>query len=96
MNELLYFKLRSCPYCIAVDNWIKELIGENPEFDKIEIKIVDEQLDREFADKFDYYYVPTFFFDGRKLHEGAATKEKIKKVFDEVIFATAKFAEAGR
>jgi len=89
MNKLLFFKLARCPYCIAAENWIIELINENPQYAKIEIKTIDEQIEKEFADSYDYYYVPTFFYNGNKLHEGAATKEKIKNVFDEVIFSLA-------
>jgi murein tripeptide amidase MpaA len=37
---------------------------------------------RELADKYDYWYVPCFFADGVKLHEGASTKEKIRAVLD--------------
>ncbi|MCL2518624.1 MAG: thioredoxin family protein [Oscillospiraceae bacterium] len=85
MDTLLFFRLAHCPYCVAAANWIKELINENPQYAKIEIKTIDEQIEKEFADSYNYYYVPAFFYNGKKLHEGAATKEKIKKVFDDVI-----------
>jgi len=32
--------------------------------------------------KYDYHYVPTYYVDGKKLHEGAASLKKIKRVFD--------------
>lgn len=82
MNELYYFKLRTCPYCIQAEKWISELISENSEYGEIKIRAIDEQAEKQLADSYDYYYVPTFFLGDKKLHEGAATKEKIKAVFD--------------
>jgi len=82
MKDLLYFKLIDCPYCVQADKWIAELCEENPEYAKIEIRIVDEKREADFADSFNYYYVPTFFAEDKKLHEGAATKDKIKVVLD--------------
>jgi Glutaredoxin and related proteins len=83
--ELLLFILKSCPYCIEARKWCEELARENPEYAKINIKIIDERVEHELADSYDYYYVPTFFLGKRKLHEGAATKEKIRQVFDECL-----------
>ena len=83
--ELLYFKLINCPYCIQADKWLDELREENPDYAKIEIRIVDEAKEVDFANSYNYYYVPTFFMGDKKLHEGAATKEKIKSVLDYVL-----------
>ena len=82
MKDLLYFKLIDCPYCIQADKWIAELCEENPEYKNIAIRIVDERKEVDFSNSFNYYYVPTFYSDDKKLHEGAATKEKIKAVLD--------------
>ena len=82
MKKLLYFKLIDCPYCVQADKWIAELCDENPEYKEIEIRIIDEKKEEDFANSFDYYYVPTFYSDDKKLHEGAANKEKIKAVLD--------------
>jgi len=80
--ELLYFKLLDCPYCIQADKWISELCDENPDYAKIDIRIIDERKESALADTYDYYYVPTFFMKNKKLHEGTATKDKIKSVLD--------------
>lgn len=82
MERLLYFKIASCPYCKAAENWIDELIDEYPEYKEVEFKVIDEQIETELANSYDYYYVPTFFCGNKKIHEGAATKEKIKAVLD--------------
>lgn len=76
------FYLKSCPYCKEALRWIEELKNENPEYRDIGLKLVEESVEKEYADSFDYYFVPTFYAGGEKLHEGASTKEKIRKIFD--------------
>ncbi|MCL2498186.1 MAG: hypothetical protein FWF06_06200 [Symbiobacteriaceae bacterium] len=44
------------------------------------ITTIDEQKEPQLADSYDYYYVPTYFVGGEKLHEGVATKEKLEAV----------------
>lgn len=82
MKSVLMFVLKSCPYCKEALSWMKELQNENAKFSDVEVKIIDEGLEPEVADKYDYYYVPTYYIDGVKIHEGAATKEIVRKVFE--------------
>ena len=42
---------------------------------------MDETRDPAFADRFDYYYVPTYYVDGQKVHEGHAERDDVEKVF---------------
>jgi len=76
------FLMESCPHCRAALGWVNQLCGENPEYKSIEIEKIDENAYPDIAAKFDYYYVPTFYVDGEKLHEGAASLEKIRRVLD--------------
>lgn len=94
--ELIYFKLAGCPYCRQADKWIAELVKEHPEFAAIRIREIDEDKHPEIAEKYDYYYVPTLFLGGKKLHEGAATKEKLLKAFTEAISDEALTKEGAR
>lgn len=80
--KLTYFVLGGCPYCRQADNWLKELRAENPDFAAVEIETIDEGRQPVLADSYDYYYVPTFYLGREKLHEGAATKAKIKAVLE--------------
>ena len=59
-----------------------ELGDQHPEYTRIPVKIVDEQQEKEFADSLDYWYVPTYFVNGQKLHEGVPTPEKIQAVYE--------------
>lgn len=80
--KLTYFILGGCPYCRQADNWLKELRAENPDFAAVEIETIDEGRQRSLADSYNYYFVPTFFLGHEKLHEGTASKAKIKAVLE--------------
>ncbi len=80
-KELKLFILPNCPYCLEVLGWIKELKAENPQYSAIDITLIDEKVKSELAAQYDYYYVPTFFLENVKLHEGGATKEKVNAIF---------------
>ena len=80
MKPVLMFILESCPYCRQARGWMEELQQENPEFGKLNIEIVDERKQPEVAGRYDYYYVPTYYVNGEKLHEGAASKEMVRNV----------------
>ena len=53
--------------------------------DSIEIELIDEQINSELADQYDYYYVPALFDGNTKLHEGVASKDGLKKIFDQYL-----------
>ena len=82
MKKITMFLQRSCPYCNAALRWMDDLFAENPAYASLEIEKIDELEHPGFAGKHDYYYVPTFYVGGEKLHEGAASLEKIRLVLD--------------
>ena len=82
MKEVLMMVLSDCPYCHQAYKMMDELKSEHPEYADIKIRIADEEKESELADSLDYYYVPTYFVDGIKLHEGVPTKEKVQAVYE--------------
>ena len=58
---------------------------ENPEFSEITINRIDERKNPEIADRYDYYYVPTFYLGDEKLHEGDISKKELKDIFSSVL-----------
>ena len=74
-----------CPHCRRALSWIDELKKENPSFSVIEIKTIDEEREPEAAEKYDYYYVPTFYVDDEKIFEGVPSKEIIRNVFEKAL-----------
>lgn len=84
MNELYYFKLKNCPYCIRANNYLEELLQEE-RYKSIQIRHIDEQIEQDLANSYDYYLVPSFFLNDRKLFEGIMTKEDVIQVLEEVL-----------
>lgn len=82
MKKILMFTMASCPYCARAHRWMKEILSEHPEYGQIEIQIVDEVENPAYANKFDYWYVPTYYVDGVKVHEGVPTKEIVQGVYE--------------
>jgi thioredoxin 1 len=83
MKPVLMFILESCPYCREALRWMKELKDDNENFAAINVEIIDEAAHPDIAEKYDYYYVPTYYVDGIKVHEGVASKEIVSRVFEE-------------
>ncbi|GHU71690.1 hypothetical protein AGMMS49992_06140 [Clostridia bacterium] len=85
MQNVLYFHFEACPYCQQANRWLDELMAESPEFRAIPMTRIDERKQPDVAERFDYYYVPTFYVGGRKVHEGAATREKVEAVLRQAL-----------
>ena len=74
--------MNTCPYCIAAIRWMNELMKKDEAYRALSITMIDEKANSEIAGKYDYYYVPTYYVGDEKVHEGAASLEQIKAVFD--------------
>ena len=85
MKKVLLFYQKYCPFCVAAFKYLDELKEENPAYAGIEIETVDELKDKARADSYDYWYVPTLYVDGVKLHEGALTKPKLRDVLEKAL-----------
>lgn len=77
------FMMATCPHCKKALSMMDEIYAAHPEYREIPLEKIDERADPNAAAQFDYYYVPTFFVGGRKLHEGVPSKEAVMKVFME-------------
>lgn len=82
MKDLTMFYLESCPYCNRARGYMEELKAEDPRYADIPVKMVEERQQKELADSYDYYYVPCYYIDGKKVSEGSVDKAGVKKVFD--------------
>lgn len=85
MKKLMIFYQERCPFCKRAFNYIEELKKENSEYRKIPLELIEETLQPDYADTFDYYYVPTFYIDGEKVHEGGIKKEEVKEILDRAL-----------
>lgn len=82
MKEIKMFMMATCPHCRRANELMDEIFAERPEYKNIPLKKIDETKEADYASKFDYYYVPTFYVGDEKLHEGVPSKEAIEKVFE--------------
>ena len=69
MKDVLLFYLDDCGYCVKAHRALAELREELPGARGLKIRAVEETEQPAFADRFDYYAVPTFYVDGVKLFE---------------------------
>lgn len=83
MKTVIMFITSWCPYCKQAFSFMEEVKKENPKYEDIEVKIVDEEREPDISKQYDYYYVPTYYVDGVKIHEGVPSKDIVRKVFEE-------------
>ena len=74
------FMFAGCPHCAKALSMIEKLKEKNSAYETVVIDVIDEKLNPDEADKYDYYYVPSLFIDGEKIHEGVPTEEAVEKV----------------
>ncbi len=78
MKSIKLFYLRNCPYCKRALQYIEDEKRLHPELGALEIEMIEESEHPEIADRYDYYYVPTFYIGERKEHEGGIFLEEIE------------------
>lgn len=81
MKPIQMFMMTTCPHCRRAFGWMDEVMQAHPEYAGLEITKIDEREQPQLAAQYDYYYVPTFYVDGEKVHEGVASKEIVEDVF---------------
>ena len=92
MEHVKLFYLTNCPYCKQAQKVIQQLQNENQKYQEIisHIQWVEESVEKELADSYDYYYVPTIFVGETKKYEARPGESyetcymQIKTVFDEL------------
>ena len=81
MREITLFILKSCPHCHLALSFQRELLDSHPDWAEIPVRVVDEAAEADYANTFDYYYVPCYYVDGQKVHEGHAERADVERVF---------------
>ena len=93
MKTITLFHLEHCPYCIKARKALEELCKVDPAYSSVQINWIEERQEPEVADKFDYYYVPTIYYEGKKLYEAHPSEDyetikgKVKEALDTVLAA---------
>ena len=93
MKEIELFYLTGCPYCEHARKAIDELQAENPAFGDITVQWIEENREPNRVKGHDYWYVPSLFYNGKKLYEAqpgqdyAAVKANVRRAFEETLAA---------
>ena len=79
---LKIFYLKNCPYCKKAQNYLDI---HRPDFPNIMIQMIEESEQAELANQYDYYYVPTFYVDEKKICEGILQEKDILEVLNQAV-----------
>ena len=91
MKKITLFYLEDCPYCHNARKALEELKKEDSKYGEIDVEWIEESRQRELAEQYDYYYVPTIYAGDQKLYEArpsesyAKCKENVKAALDAVL-----------
>lgn len=85
MKKVIMFYMEGCPHCARARKMVEALKEKHPEYRDVEIEETDENKNSDMASEYDYYYVPSYFVDGKKLHEGVPSFEAIESVLKAAI-----------
>lgn len=80
MKKVKLFYLQHCPFCKKAFRYIEEAKARHPELADLEIELIEESEQAEVANRYDYYYVPTFYVDEQKVHEGGIFAEEVEQI----------------
>lgn len=84
MKPVKMFYQPQCPHSILALKCLRELQSHAP-YSAVQVELIDELEQPEYADTFDYYYVPTFYVGDTKIHEGHAEMTDVEKVLKEAL-----------
>ncbi len=91
MKNIKMFHLVDCKYCDFARKAIDELKSEEPKYADVEVEMIDENLEPEIVENYDYWSVPSLFVDEQKVFEAAlfmpyeTIKEGVKLAFDKAL-----------
>lgn len=85
VKKVTMFILPSCPYCIRALKRIEKVMDANPELRAVPFETVDERRRPDLACAHDYYFVPSFYVDGRKVYEEGVLHADLEEIFREAL-----------
>ena len=80
MKPVKLFYLKTCPFCKKALRYIDEAKAAHPELADVAIEMIEEFEQPAVADSYDYYYVPTFYVNGVKVHEGGIYPDEVERI----------------
>jgi len=62
-----------------------EKLKQQDIYKPVEVELIEESEQAELADRYDYYYVPTFYIDEEKVHEGGIFENEVEAIFKKAL-----------
>ena len=93
MEKITMFHITECKYCDMARRAIWELREENPEYNSVEIEMINENEHPEIIENYDYWSVPSLFIGKEKIFEAAlfmpyeTVKDGVRLAFDRALQA---------
>ena len=84
MKTIKLFYLKDCPFCKKAFAYIDALKKQDV-YKDIELELIEESEQPEIADQYNYYYVPTFYIDGEKIHEGGIFPNEVEDLLKKAL-----------
>lgn len=84
MKKITLFYQTHCPFCKRAIAALDALRQREP-YKNLEITMIEETEHPEIADRYDYYYVPTFYIDGQKVWEGGIYPNEVEQVLQKAL-----------
>lgn len=84
MKKITLFYLENCPHCRKAQQILTTLLQE-PRYQELKVEKIEESKQPEIANRYDYYYVPTFYVGDEKICEGVLDKKDITEVLERAL-----------
>jgi len=84
MKTITLFYLKHCPFCKKAFAYMDKL-RQQEVYKPIEVELIEESEQADLANQYDYYYVPTFYIDGEKIHEGGIFEKEVEEIFKKAL-----------
>ena len=84
MKPIQLFYLKNCPFCKKAFAYIDKL-QQQEKYKPIQFELIEESEQPDLAAQYDYYYVPTFYIDGQKVHEGGIFEPEVEAILQKAI-----------
>ena len=86
MKKMYVLTTSWCPHCTRAKQIIEDLLAEHPEWQTVDLSIIDEEKEPEkMKPFFNYYYVPTVYVGEDKVFEGVPSDQLLAEAFQKAM-----------
>lgn len=83
MKKLTIVKDETCSFCKLMMEYMEDVLRSDPRFRGIKPEYVDYNENESV--KYEHYFIPAFYVDGKLVHDGPVDREKVVSILERVI-----------